>query len=77
MGAHIVFLVMHALAILVFGYVFLLLTIPLHLIFSAISARSGAAKPKPSTHVRCPDCREFVLKEAARCKHCGCGLIPQ
>ena len=34
-------------------------------------------KPHPNTHVRCPDCREFVLKEARVCKHCGCKLIPQ
>lgn len=29
------------------------------------------------THVKCPDCRELVLKEAHKCKHCGCALIPQ
>jgi len=33
--------------------------------------------PTPETHVRCPDCKEFVLKEARVCKHCGCKLIPQ
>lgn len=27
--------------------------------------------------VRCPDCRELVLAEARKCKHCGCGLVPQ
>lgn len=32
--------------------------------------------PSPNTHVRCPDCRELVLKEARKCKHCGCGLVP-
>ena len=31
----------------------------------------------PKTHVRCPDCREFVRKEARKCKHCGTTLIPQ
>jgi hypothetical protein len=31
----------------------------------------------PLTHVRCPDCREFVLAEARKCKHCGTALIPQ
>lgn len=30
----------------------------------------------PVTHVRCPDCREFVLKDARKCKHCGTGLVP-
>ena len=36
-----------------------------------------AGVPHPDTHVKCPDCREFVLKEATVCKHCGCKLIPQ
>ncbi len=31
----------------------------------------------PQTHVKCPDCKEFVLKEASVCKHCGCRLVPQ
>ena len=30
-----------------------------------------------STHVRCPDCRELVRRDARKCKHCGTGLIPQ
>jgi hypothetical protein len=34
------------------------------------------AKPTPDTHVKCPDCRELVLKEARVCKHCGCRLTP-
>jgi len=34
-------------------------------------------EPRPETHVRCPDCKELVLKEAVKCKHCGCKLIPQ
>ena len=34
-------------------------------------------KPSPKTHIKCPDCRELVLKEARVCKHCGCKLIPQ
>jgi len=33
--------------------------------------------PHPSTHLKCPDCREFVLKDAKVCKHCGCKLTPQ
>jgi TM2 domain-containing membrane protein YozV len=31
----------------------------------------------PETHVRCPDCRELVRKDARKCKHCGTALIPQ
>lgn len=37
----------------------------------------ASAKPTPDTHVRCPDCRELVLKDARRCKHCGITLVPQ
>lgn len=32
--------------------------------------------PTPATHVKCPDCRELVLKDAKVCKHCGCKLVP-
>ncbi len=28
------------------------------------------------THVRCPECREFILKEAKKCKHCGSQVLP-
>jgi hypothetical protein len=42
----------------------------------AIKARDPLA-PSPSTHVRCPDCREFVYKDASKCKHCGITLVPQ
>lgn len=38
---------------------------------------SASAGPTPETHVRCPDCRELVFKDARRCKHCGIPLIPQ
>lgn len=33
--------------------------------------------PSPNTHVRCPDCREMVYKDARKCKHCGIPLVPQ
>lgn len=33
--------------------------------------------PSPDTHVKCPDCRELVLKDARKCKHCGTSLVPQ
>jgi hypothetical protein len=36
-----------------------------------------ANEPSPDTHVRCPDCRELVLRDARKCKHCGTALIPQ
>jgi hypothetical protein len=33
--------------------------------------------PTPDTHVKCPDCRELVIRDARKCKHCGVSLIPQ
>ena len=30
----------------------------------------------PLTHVRCPDCKELVLKQASVCKHCKATLVP-
>ncbi|MGI9142255.1 MAG: superinfection immunity protein [Fluviibacter sp.] len=33
--------------------------------------------PDARTHVKCPDCRELVLRDARKCKHCGAALIPQ
>ncbi len=33
-----------------------------------------AERPNPSTHVKCPDCKELILKEARACRYCGCKL---
>lgn len=33
--------------------------------------------PSPETHVRCPDCKELVRKDATVCKHCRAKLVPQ
>jgi TM2 domain-containing membrane protein YozV len=30
----------------------------------------------PDTHVRCPDCKELIRKDAKKCKHCGTAIIP-
>lgn len=38
---------------------------------------AGSGEPTPDTHVRCPDCAELVRREARKCKHCGCALVPQ
>ena len=71
---HFLFLVLHLIAI-IFAAVLLFITIPAHLIYIAITA--AGPTPTPATHVKCPDCRELVLKDASVCKHCGCTLIPQ
>lgn len=41
------------------------------------STEDRPSGPSPSTHVKCPDCRELVLKDARVCKHCSCKLVPQ
>ncbi len=74
---HLIFLLLHLVAV-IFGLWLLALTLPLHLIYSAVRA-NRKREPGPTfwTHVRCPDCRELVLKGAKVCKHCGCRLSPQ
>jgi hypothetical protein len=48
-------------------------------IFALLTGSGGSDPnaPSPDTHVRCPDCKELVRKEATVCKHCGCKLRPQ
>ena len=75
---HVLFVVLHLLAL--FGAsVFLFVTVPAHLIYAVLRPRRPAAPAETSlqlTHVRCPDCRELVLAEATKCKHCGTKLVP-
>lgn len=40
------------------------------------SLKADPLTPTPQTHVRCPECREFIFMDAAKCKHCGTKLIP-
>jgi predicted RNA-binding Zn-ribbon protein involved in translation (DUF1610 family) len=44
--------------------------------FGGSSGGNNSTAPTSQTHVKCPDCRELVLKEARVCKHCHCQLIP-
>jgi ribosomal protein S27E len=37
---------------------------------AVVSASSGS-------HVKCPECAELVQREARKCRHCGCALVPQ
>ena len=71
------------LVFVVIGYfAFVVPGVILH-IFCIIGAASGKKavidpdKPTPQTHVKCPECAELVRKEAMKCKHCGCVLVPQ
>lgn len=46
----------------------------------SFSGNRRAVAPADTTleaHVRCPECRELVIHDARKCKHCGCALIPQ
>jgi hypothetical protein len=43
-------------------------------VMPAVTAENAA--PTPETHVRCPDCKELVRKDARVCKHCQCKLTP-
>ena len=56
----------------------LLSTKPVNAWFSGISTgKISHDSPTPETHIICPDCKEFIKKEARVCKHCGCKLIPE
>ncbi|WP_405023519.1 TM2 domain-containing protein [Limnohabitans sp.] len=44
---------------------------------SYIMTPSGLVHATADSHVKCPDCRELVIKDARKCRHCGCVLIPQ
>jgi uncharacterized paraquat-inducible protein A len=77
---HFIFLMLHLAAFLFFGIGWLFITVPVHLVYAALAGRAPAAvvdAPSPETHVRCPECRELILKDARKCKHCGTRLVPQ
>lgn len=44
---------------------------------AAVARDEAGERISPDSHVRCPDCRELVRKDARKCKHCGTALIPQ
>lgn len=58
----------------ILGGIFSLFALALVLILPSL--KRDPLAPTPETHVRCPDCRELVYKDARRCKHCGIPLIP-
>lgn len=59
-----------------YGIAFGLLIVGALLRLSTTPPRQDTDAPTPSTHVRCPDCRELVRMDARKCKHCGIALIP-
>lgn len=67
-----------------FGYFLLSVVLSplIGLIFAAVVSNlkvktAAPAGPNADTHVKCPSCAEFVLPEAAVCKHCGGALVPR
>ena len=62
------FWILHLLACL-FGFVWLLITIPLHMIYRAIKGPSGIEKWL--NYIKCPVCKESIKNTATACKHCG------
>lgn len=74
---HFIFVLLHLVALIFFA-VALFVTVPVHILYSAFGGRQrGQEGPRPETHVHCPDCRELVMNEARKCKHCGASLTPQ
>jgi hypothetical protein len=49
------------------GFIFLL-------VIKDLSITPDQLAPSDATHVRCQACAEFVLPQAAVCKHCGAAL---
>lgn len=58
------------------GFIFPVIA-PIVIVFFKQTLTSENAPPSPETHVKCPDCKELVRKEANKCKHCGCKLVTQ
>lgn len=54
-----------------------ILALLLLMLLRDLSRHAAPDAPRPDTHVRCPECRELVLADARKCRHCGCVLVPQ
>lgn len=77
---HVAFIFLH-LIVLLFWMPALVVTIPLHIIYGFMTAsewrKQVAEANEARMHVRCPQCRELVRRDAVKCKHCGAELTPQ
>lgn len=70
--------IIHSMAGVVTPAFFAVLALVLPKVGSAAFGRDAAGMPiSPDTHIKCPDCRGYVPKEARKCQHCQTALIPQ
>ena len=58
-------------------FVLAMLISPLLAVIALALLPNLKGQPSPDSHVKCPDCRELVLIDARKCKHCGAALTPQ
>lgn len=60
------------------GFVWFFLSVllsPLLSLLLVLVLKDLTNEPNGTSHVKCPDCREFILKDARVCKHCGYRLL--
>jgi uncharacterized paraquat-inducible protein A len=71
MGARLMFIVLHLVAIALGGWL-LFITIPAHLIYAGMIGN----RPDTYRHVECKWCKESVHEDATVCPHCRHDLVP-
>ncbi|WP_083777260.1 double zinc ribbon domain-containing protein [Desulfohalobium retbaense] len=72
---HFIFIMLHLIAVL-FGFVFLIITIPLHLIYSSTNKFTKAKNSafdyssNNGVYAECPFCKQKINKDASKCPYC-------
>lgn len=75
---HILFVILHLIAF-AFGFIFLIITIPLHIIYAAVNkpvTNQGTKSKNPDmggsndVFIECPFCKMKIDKDATKCPHC-------
>lgn len=78
----IIVMVMSLLASLLFGFpaglfALGLVAVVMSIVLRVLHTRQRAAAAEAGEHMRCPECRELVRRDARKCKHCQAALTPQ